>query len=105
MQISNNSTVLDFFQSLLHTAPPDSHTQLAMFLGWGTCKIENKLVFDNKRDDIVHFINAALIDMRIWKDAMSKNELLSPVNPGSRPKTIEEVLPQDTDYNCIVDTS
>ncbi|KAG2286696.1 hypothetical protein Bca52824_046300 [Brassica carinata] len=61
------------------TTQLSSHSQdrsycFPFFLGWRIWKARNKLVFENKRDHITQIVNAAVMDSKIWKEALTQNK-------------------------------
>ena len=68
------------------------------------------LIFEKNREHRIHLIKNAIMDFKLWKEAMNIN-LKEEDNPQAfhererEKKTKEEILREGKVYTCIVDTS
>lgn len=73
-QLSQISTIYDLMLFCLQKISKDRADNVPFFLGWRIWKARNKLVFENRRDHIIHIINSAYMDAKIWKEALTQNK-------------------------------
>lgn len=104
-QLSQSCTIYDLLSYCLHTASKDRSYCFPFFLGWRIWKARNKLVFENKRDHITQIVNAAVMDSKIWKEALTQNKETEQTVSNPLVSSVQEILPQHTELYCIVDAS
>ncbi|XP_033139897.1 uncharacterized protein LOC117131724 [Brassica rapa] len=100
---SSDTAALHFFKYLLDRA--HSQNNLPFFIGWRIWKMRNKLVFENKRDHIIHTVHATITDYQVWKDATERNNATYERSLHTMQYPIADILQQQTHNYCIVDAS
>lgn len=99
------STFTDLYSNCLQRALKDPHDTISFFLGWRIWKMRNRLVFENKRDHIIQIINAAYVDAKTWKEALTQCEPTAEINVAPCFNSVQEIIPHDAELYCIVDAS
>ncbi|KAF8096062.1 hypothetical protein N665_0318s0015 [Sinapis alba] len=105
LQINRTRTSFDIFGYILQKVSRDPEDTIYFFLGWRIWKMRNKLIFENKRDHIIHVLSAAYVDLMTWKEALNLKEPKMQVTSASNINSVQEVLPEETELYCIVDAS
>ena len=101
----SNIAIFQFFQYLMDRSTAQLQKNLPFFIGWRIWKMRNKLVFENERDHIVKTAHAAILDDRVWEEAMRQNTLTSQVIHRSPQISLNDILQHHTCMYCIVDAS
>ncbi|KAJ4868355.1 Ribonuclease H-like domain protein [Raphanus sativus] len=72
---------------------------------YGIWKMRNKLLFENTRVHIVQVIKKAIMDLNLLKEALQLNEPVSSDSKENHYHSIEDILPREPCFYCIVDAS
>lgn len=76
-------------------------------MGWRIWKTRNDLLYNNRKWSIPDIIHQALMDYRMWKEAINvpQHQLNHNHNRPSTPNTLQEVLTQIPSLYCCTDAS
>lgn len=85
-----------FVQNIINDGTRELPGRLAWFLGWRIWKMRNILLFEKKREHIVHVIKSAIMDINLWKEAMYQDEPVLQAQVRVQPQSIIYVLPQES---------
>ncbi|XP_018484802.2 uncharacterized protein LOC108855464 isoform X2 [Raphanus sativus] len=104
-RLSDTAQSNQLSQVLLQQNMGDTKNNLALLLGWRIWKMRNKLLFQNKREHITHTINAAIIDKKLWDEAMKLKEQPQLPSQPTLPNSTSDIIGEDTMLYCIADAS
>lgn len=105
INLDEDLDLISFVQVLLQQNMGDTKNNLALLLGWRIWKMRNKLLFQNKREHITHTINAAIIDKKLWDEAMKLKEQPQLPSQPTLPNSTSDIIGEDTMLYCIADAS
>lgn len=103
--INCTNTSTDLYSYCLQRVSKDPQDTVLFFLGWRIWKMRNKLVYENRRDHIIQVLNAAYVDVKIWKEALTQREPTARIDVASSINSVQEILPHNAELYCIVDAS
>lgn len=89
---------------MIEGAKKDSQELIALFLRWRIWKARNRLVYENKREQIFHIIKLAIADYHLWNEANKLKEEESH-SQNIQALTLQNFIPVEAEYYCLTDAS
>ncbi|KAH0910583.1 LOW QUALITY PROTEIN: hypothetical protein HID58_033904 [Brassica napus] len=81
----NYDAMLHFFQYLLYKSKFHSQSRLPFFIRWRIWNMQNKLVFENRREHIIQFVHTAIMVEGVCNDDVQHNASTPPLTQIMQP--------------------
>ncbi|XP_013633142.1 PREDICTED: uncharacterized protein LOC106338790 [Brassica oleracea var. oleracea] len=98
------STLLYRMKAMIKASKRDRKELLSFFVGWRIWKMRNRLLYENKREHIVHVVHSSISNFQLWQEANSSTEDMDTIT-NKQPSSLQEVIPEEAEYYCLTDAS
>lgn len=90
------STLLDRMKAMIKASKRDRKELLSFFVGWRIWKMRNRLLYENKREHIVHVVHSSISNFQLWQEANSSTEDMDTIT-NKQPSSLQEVIPEEAE--------